>query len=38
MNPIRLWRLLWSEISQATTVTMTFPAMRCDPGPVKEEA
>ena len=36
MNIIRLWRLLWSEIGQGMTVTTMLPAMRRDPGPVKE--
>lgn len=37
-NAIRLSGLLRSEIEQGTTVTMTVPAMRRDPGRVKEEA
>ena len=37
-NAISLPRLLRSEIEQGRTVTMTVPAMRCDPGSVKEEA
>ena len=37
-NAIRLSGLLRSEIGQGTTVTITLPAMRRDPGRVKEEA
>ncbi len=36
-NVTSLPRLLRSEIGQGTTVTMTVPAIRRDPGSVKEE-
>ncbi len=36
-NATSLPHLLQSEIGQGTTVTMTVPAIRRDPGSVKEE-
>ncbi len=36
-NVTSLPRLLQSEVGQGTTVTMTVPAIRRDPGSVKEE-